>query len=63
MAAALRARGVPASAATLAAQTGTTVFHDAFARWLGQDDPEAMSRLIDASLADLRAPVSPPRSP
>ncbi len=54
---ALQARGVPGPAAALAAQTGVTVFHDAFARWVGQDDPEAMRRLIDESLADLRAVV------
>lgn len=63
VAAALRARGVSASAAALAAQTGVTVFHDAFARWLQQDDPHAMRGLMDASLTDLRALISPPRSP
>jgi AcrR family transcriptional regulator len=54
---ALRARGVPDPAAVLSAQTGVTVFHDAFGRWVGQDDPEAMRRLMDESLADLRAVV------
>jgi AcrR family transcriptional regulator len=63
LAEALRARGVSRPAATLAAQTGMTVFHDAFDRWVRQDDPRAMRRLMDASLADLRALISPPRSP
>ena len=53
--AALVARGVAATAANLAAQTGVTVFHEAFARWLAQDDPTALRRLMDESLADLRS--------
>lgn len=58
LAAALRARGIADPAADLAAQTGVTVFHDAFARWVRQDDPAAMRRLLDESLADLRAVVA-----
>ena len=53
--AALLERGVSANAAQLAAQSGVTVFHVAFARWVQQDDPGAMRRLIDESLADLRS--------
>jgi AcrR family transcriptional regulator len=53
--AALAERGVPANAATLAAQAGVTVFHVAFARWLAQDDPAAFRRLMDESLAELRS--------
>ena len=53
--AALTARGVPSNSATLAAQAGVTVFHVAFARWVGQDDASAFRRLIDESLTELRA--------
>jgi AcrR family transcriptional regulator len=58
LAEALRARGVPGASAELAAQTGVTVFHDAFARWLQQDDPAAMRQLMRDSLSDLRAVVT-----
>src|SRR5436189_25849 len=49
IATALRERGVSHNAAILAAQTGVTVFHVAFARWIAQDDPAAFRRLIDES--------------
>lgn len=52
---ALVERGVSAPAAIFAGQTGVTVFHVAFAQWVGQDDPSAFRRLIDASLKELRA--------
>ncbi|HTU84309.1 MAG TPA: helix-turn-helix domain-containing protein [Solirubrobacteraceae bacterium] len=55
IAAALRARGVPDDAAVLAAQTGVTVFHVAFARWVAQDDPDAFQRLTQESLEQLRS--------
>jgi AcrR family transcriptional regulator len=55
IAAALRGRGVSDQAATLAAQTGMTVFHVAFARWVDQPDPHALKRLIRESLQELRA--------
>jgi len=58
LAAALRARGVADPAAELAAQTGVTVFHSAFGRWVKQDDPEALRRLMDEALADLRTVVA-----
>ena len=58
LAEALRERGVRDPDAALAAQTGVTVFHSAFGRWVGQDDPKAMRRLMDESLADLRAVVA-----
>lgn len=57
--AALVERGVPANAATLAAQTGLTVFHVAFERWVAQDDPGALRRLMDESLDELREVTSP----
>lgn len=53
--AALRERGVSANAAILAAQSGVTVFHVAFARWVEQDDPAAFRRLMDESLEELRS--------
>jgi AcrR family transcriptional regulator len=53
--AALVDRGVSLDAATLAAQSGVTVFHVAFARWVGQDDPAALTRLMDESLTQLRS--------
>ncbi|MEU7868879.1 helix-turn-helix domain-containing protein [Dactylosporangium sp. NPDC049140] len=53
--AALVERGVPENAAILAAQSGVTVFHVAFARWVRQDDPAAFRALLDESLEELRA--------
>jgi hypothetical protein len=53
--AALVRRGVAENAAILAAQTGVTVFHVAFARWVQQDDPSAFRALLDESLEELRA--------
>ena len=53
--AALVERGVSANAATLAAHSGVTVFHVAFARWVQQDDPAALRRLVDESLQELRS--------
>ena len=52
--AALVERGESLNAAMLAAQTGLTVFHVAFGRWVAQDDPAAFRRLIDESLDELR---------
>ncbi len=52
---ALVERGVCANAAILAAQAGVTVFHVAFARWVQQNDPAALRRLMDESLAELRS--------
>jgi AcrR family transcriptional regulator len=53
--AALVQRGVGANAAILAAQAGVTVFHVAFARWVQQDDPTALRRLVDGALEELRS--------
>jgi AcrR family transcriptional regulator len=52
---ALQARGVSHDAAMLAAQTGVTVFHLGFARWVAQDDPAALQRLTRESLDQLRS--------
>lgn len=51
---ALRARDVSDNAATLAAQAGVTVFRLAFARWVSQDDPAALRRLMHESLEEFR---------
>jgi len=51
----LRARGVPDHAALLAAHSGVTVFHVAFGRWVAQDDPAALARLMEESLLELRS--------
>ncbi len=53
--AALVRRGTSANAACLAAQAGVTVFHVGFAHWVGQDDPAALGRLMNESLAELRS--------
>ncbi|MBV9579587.1 MAG: TetR family transcriptional regulator [Chloroflexi bacterium] len=58
LAEALRARGIADAPAELAAQTGVTVFHCAFGRWVQQDDPRALRRLIDESFAELQAVVA-----
>jgi AcrR family transcriptional regulator len=52
---ALVERGVSANAAILAAQAGVTVFHVAFATWVGQDDPAIFRQLMDESLEELRS--------
>jgi AcrR family transcriptional regulator len=54
----LRERGVGDQAAELAGQTGVTVFHTAFCRWVQQEDPDAMRALMDEALAELRAVVA-----
>ncbi|MGI8711759.1 MAG: TetR/AcrR family transcriptional regulator [Solirubrobacteraceae bacterium] len=51
----LAERGVSANAAILAAQASVTVFHVAFARWVAQDNPAALRRLMDESLEELRS--------
>lgn len=52
---ALVERGIPVNAATLAAQSGVTVFQVAFARWVQQNDPTALRPLIEESLTELRS--------
>lgn len=51
---ALEERGVGPSAAALAAQAGVRVFHLAFARWIAQEDPAALRRLMRESMEELR---------
>jgi hypothetical protein len=35
------------------------LFHVAFARWVQQDDPTALRRLIDESMDELRTVIAP----
>ena len=51
-------RGVPLNDAILASQTGVTIFHVAFARWVAQDDPNTFKRLMDESLEELRSVIA-----
>ncbi len=53
--AALVERGVPVHPASLAAQSGVTVFLVAFAQWVEQDDPTALGRLTHESLEEVRS--------
>ena len=55
LAEALCARGVDATRAMLAAQTASTVFHDAFGRWVADEHPAPLSQLLEASLRELQA--------
>ena len=57
MAGALRERGVPAHAASLAAETGIAVYRVAFARWIGdpgQPGQPDLPEMLRESLAGLR---------
>jgi len=52
---ALRARGVEDPVASLAAEAAITAFKVAFGRWVGEDDPPDLPRLVRESLQELRA--------
>ena len=54
-AAALRERGVEASAAQLAGHTGVTVFHVAFARWVAEDATGTFAETLQQTFAELGA--------
>jgi AcrR family transcriptional regulator len=51
----LRARGVGEPAATLAAESGTTVFGIAFAQWIREDERRSLTEVIADVLRQLRA--------
>jgi AcrR family transcriptional regulator len=55
MAAALRGRGVPGPAASLAAEAGIAVFRVAFERWIAEDCRPDLAELIRDSLDQLKA--------
>src|SRR5262249_18690556 len=53
VAGALRARGIGEPAATLAAQSGATVFGIAFAQWIREGEPRPLSELAREVLHEL----------
>ncbi|MEO7123046.1 MAG: TetR family transcriptional regulator [Lacisediminihabitans sp.] len=53
IAAALRERGVNEPAASLAAQSGMTVFRVAFTQWIADDNTREFAKIIDEALAAL----------
>jgi AcrR family transcriptional regulator len=53
--AALRARGVPEPAASLAAHSAVTVFHVAFARWIAAEDAPGFAVCVSETGDALRA--------
>jgi AcrR family transcriptional regulator len=58
LAGALRQRGVPELAATLAAEAGIAVFRVAFDRWIRGPDAGLLSEIIRDSAGELRAVTS-----
>jgi len=54
MAAALRDRGIPEPAASLAAETGVAVFKVAFARWVSQPGQPDLPGILRGSMEELR---------
>ena len=52
--ASLRERGVPQATAALLAQTGTTLFHNAFERWLEDSKKRDLAHHLQEALAELR---------
>jgi AcrR family transcriptional regulator len=55
MAGALRERGIPEPAASLAAEAGIAVFRIAFERWTAEDCQPDLAKLIRESLGQLKA--------
>ena len=58
MTAALRRRGVDATAAALTAETGVAVFRVAFAGWIADGEQRSLAELQRAVFAELRALVN-----
>lgn len=58
MAGALRARGVPDSVASLAAELGALAFKEAYARWVAADNQQEFGELSRAALEQLRTTVA-----
>jgi AcrR family transcriptional regulator len=54
VAGALRDRGIPEPAASLAAETGVAVFKTAFARWISEPGQPDLPKIIRESMAELR---------
>jgi len=59
IAGALRARGVDPLAATLAAQSGTSVFGIAFAQWIGKGEHRSLADITTAVLGELQTLTAP----
>jgi AcrR family transcriptional regulator len=55
---ALRKRGVPDTAASLAAELGVRAFYDAFDRWAGAAGPQALGDLARQALGELHAAIA-----
>ena len=55
---ALRARGVPDLAASLAGETGVTIFRVAFEKWIADSSSKAFAEHIRESLAELKSLTS-----
>jgi hypothetical protein len=53
--ASLRERGVPQATAALLAQTGTTLFHNAFERWLEDSKKRDLAHHLKGALTELRS--------
>ena len=54
LAGALRDRGIPEPAASLAAETGVAVFKVGFARWISEDGQPDLPGILRAAMAELR---------
>lgn len=61
--AALRAKGIGETTATLATESGVTVFRMAFARWVAPGSDASLTDLIAETAAELRAVTSTPAEP
>ncbi len=57
----LVARGVPEPAATIAAQTASTVFHLSFAQWIADDEERPFPEIVEERLDALASIVHPVR--
>ncbi|MFF0150825.1 TetR family transcriptional regulator [Micromonospora sp. NPDC005203] len=57
---ALRAKGLDESTATLATESGVTVFRVAYARWVAPDSDASLADLITEVATELRAVTSAP---
>ena len=55
---ALRDRGIPEPAASLAAETGVAVFKVAFARWVSEPGQPDLPGIFRESMAELRGVIA-----
>jgi hypothetical protein len=59
MAGALRARGINATAATLAAESGVAAFRVAFTSWIADGERRSLAECQEEALVELRALLDP----